>query len=288
MARLELITGKGGVGKTTLAAALALEAARRGQRPVVVELGHRASLSGLFERPIGFEPVEVSPSVFATNIALAPALLDYLTRRLRIASVARRVAESKALAPFFDAAPAVLEVLTLERLEALLSEFDPVLVDLDATGHAEMFLDVASVLGGLADGALGEVLEGLTKLLSDRATTRLHIVTLPERLPLHEASELILRTQARGRIALGTLWVNRVQKRPLDKSDDEALRRLEERLPRPVQAFTALKEALKQYDEAQRLIDALPMPVMPLPAQGEMTREALLTLGALAYPGIAR
>ena len=92
MARLELSTGKGGVGKTTLAAALALEAARRGRKPLVVELGHRASLSAIFDVPIGFAPVEVSPGVHATNIALAPALLDYLTRRIRVASVARRIA----------------------------------------------------------------------------------------------------------------------------------------------------------------------------------------------------
>lgn len=288
MARLELITGKGGVGKTTLVAALALEAARQGRKPIVVELGHRASLTAIFNKAIGFAPVLVSPGVHATNIALAPALLDYLTRRLRVAAIARRVAESETLAPFFEAAPAVLEVLTLERLEALMETFDPVLVDLDATGHAEMFLDVANVLGGLADGALGEVLKGLTKLLSDRDKTRLHIVTLPERLPLHEASELIQRTQAQGRVALGTLWVNRTQERPIAKEDDEALRGLEQRLIEPQQALHALQEALAAHDEAQALIASLPMPVMSLPALASMSHEALHALGRVAYPRIAR
>ena len=287
MARLELITGKGGVGKTTLAAALALEAARKGRKPILVELGHRASLSAIFNKPIGFAPVLVSPGVHATNIALGPALLDYLTRRIRVASIARRVAESTTLAPFFEAAPAVLEVLILERLEALLEDFDPVLVDLDATGHAEMFLDVAGVLGGLADGALGEVLQGLTRLLSDRNKTRLHIVTLPERLPLHEAGELIARIQAQGRVGLGTLWVNRTQERPLAPEDDLSLTRLEQRQSEPSEALLALSEALRAHDEAQALIAALPMPSMHLPALSAMTQGSLLALGAHAYAGIA-
>ena len=286
MARLELITGKGGVGKTTLAAALALEAARCGRKPIVVELGHRASLSAVFDMPIGFEPVEVSQGVHATNIALAPALLDYLTRRIRIASIARRIAESKTLAPFFDAAPAVMEVLTLERLEALLSEFDPVLVDLDATGHAEMFLDVSSVLSSLADGVLGDVLKGLTALLSDRTRTRLHIVTLPERLPLHEASELVLRTQQNARVTLGTVWVNRSSERPIEAHDDEALLGLQQRLPAPPEALLALSQALEAHDEAQRLIAALPANVLLLPRFAFMSRDALSALGTLAYPGI--
>jgi len=287
MARLELITGKGGVGKTTLAAALALEAARQGRKPIVVELGHRASLSAIFDMPIGFAPVEVSSGVHATNIALAPALLDYLTRRIRVASIARRIAESKTLAPFFDAAPAVMEVLTLERLEALLSDYDPVLVDLDATGHAEMFLDVSSVLSSLADGVLGDVLKGLTALLSDRARTRLHIVTLPERLPLHEASELILRTQQNARVALGTVWVNRTTERPIGAHDNEALMRLQQRLPEPPEALLALSQALEAHDEAQRLIAALPVKVLHLPQFTAMSRDALSALGMLAYPGIA-
>lgn len=287
MARLELITGKGGVGKTTLVAALALEAAARGRRPIMVELGHRASMSAIFDVPIGFAPVEVSPGVFATNIALVPALLDYLTRRVRVASIARRIAESKTLAPFFDAAPAVMEVLTLERLEALLEEFDPVLVDLDATGHAEMFLDVSRVLSDLADGVLGDVLTSLTALLSDAQRTRLHIVTLPERLPLHEASELVQRTQQKARVALGTLWVNRTLERPLAQEDDEALFSLQQRFPEPSEALQALSEALQGHDEAQALIAALPMKVTRLPGFGSMSRDALQALGVLAYPGIA-
>ena len=238
--------------------------------------------------PIGFAPVEVSPGVHATNIALAPALLDYLTRRIRVASVARRIAESKTLAPFFDAAPAVMEVLTLERLEALMEAFDPVLVDLDATGHAEMFLDVSSVLSSLADGALGEVLKGLTALLSDRTKTRLHIVSLPERLPLQEASELISRTQQKGRVALGTLWVNRLRDRPLEREDDEALLSLQQRLAEPPEALLALSEALQVHDEAQHTVAALPMHVVRLPAFQSMTREGLSTLGLLAYPGLDR
>ena len=147
---------------------------------------------------------------------------------------------------------------------------------------------VAGVLGGLADGALGEVLQGLTRLLSDRNKTRLHIVTLPERLPLHEAGELIARTQAQGRVGLGTLWVNRTQERPLAPEDDLSLAKLQQRLSEPSEALEALLEALRAHDEAQALIASLPMPVMHLPALSAMTQASLLALGAHAYAGIAR
>lgn len=220
---LHLLTGKGGVGKTTIAAALALEAARRGGRPIVVELGHRASLARAMgsERPIGHEPVELAPGVFATNVELDHALSDYLARRVRSRTIARRVASDAALRRFFDAAPAVPELLTLERIEALLSRFDPVIVDLDATGHALMFLELPRVLASIAPaGPIGDLVRALGALLADPARTRLHLVTLPARLPIDETLELHARLSTAGHAPLGVLVVNRVPERPLPAGSD--------------------------------------------------------------------
>ena len=214
---LHLFTGKGGVGKSTLSAALALEAAARGHRPLLVELGHRASLRSIFKvDTIGYEPVLVAPGVHATNVDLDHALADYLTRRVRVRSVAQRVAQSASLKRFFEAAPAVAEVLTLDRLEALMERFSPLLVDLDATGHALMFLELPAVFASLApSGPFRQLLDGFAALLADKARTRLHLVTLPGRLPVQETLELYARLSGQGRVPLGALFVNRMPQPPL-------------------------------------------------------------------------
>ncbi len=293
---LHLLTGKGGVGKTTLAAALALEAARRGGRPIVVELGHRASLGRVLgvERAIGHEPVEVARGVFATNVELEHALSDYLARRVKVRAIARRIADSAPLRRFFDAAPAVPELLTLERIEVLLERFDPVIVDLDATGHAIMFLELPRVLGAIAPvGPIGELLRGLSALLSDRARTRLHLVTLPAKLPIEETLELHAQLAASAQVPLGALIVNRVPARALPPGSDETARALLARLEDPG-ARSDLMLALaasEQHDELAREVRRLDATGLPRVSLGELDagldHAALSRLGAIAAEALS-
>src|SRR4051812_36808391 len=98
---LQLVTGKGGVGKSTVCAALAVEAARRGRRPLVVEMGHRASLRGVFdEASIGYEPALVAPGVHAMSLDPDRALLDYVTAHVKARGLARRILASAPLRAF--------------------------------------------------------------------------------------------------------------------------------------------------------------------------------------------
>ncbi|MCB9591282.1 MAG: hypothetical protein H6719_01010 [Sandaracinaceae bacterium] len=217
--RLSFFTGKGGVGKSTVVAALAVEAQRRGMRPLVVELGHRASMQAVFDVPhIGHAPVEVVEGVHATNVELDRALDDYVRRNVPVRALGDRIARSESLHRFFAAAPAVGEVLTLLRLEQLLEhEWSPILVDLDATGHALMFLGLPSVFDGLVpDGPVRRLLDGFSSLLRDGERSQLHLVTLPSPLPVQETLELHATLEAEHPIRLGTLFVNRVHPPPLD------------------------------------------------------------------------
>lgn len=216
--RLELVTGKGGVGKTTLVAALALDAAREGRRPLIVELAGGSSLSAVFGEELRHAPTDVGHGVHALSIDVDEALVAYLAAHLRVRSVARKMVRSRALAGFLHAAPAVAEVATYHYLAALLGAqdggeplWDPILVDLDATGHALMFLGLPTVLDGLlGQSPLRGLVESFSEVLADPEQTVLHLVTLPRELPVEETEELSVRLRADHRVAVGELFVNRM------------------------------------------------------------------------------
>ena len=121
--RLLLFTGKGGVGKSTVVASLAMEAARRGGRPLVVELGHRHTMRSIFgTSAVGYEPHPVGHGVHAMQLEFDGALTDYMNEHVKVPRLARRVLANHALRRFFEAAPAVGEIATLNKLSALEAE----------------------------------------------------------------------------------------------------------------------------------------------------------------------
>lgn len=224
--RLLLFTGKGGVGKSTVVAALAVEAAHRGQRPLIVELGHRASMQSIFAVPhIGHEPIAVTPDgkVWAANLDLDEAIVDYVVEQVKIRRVARSITGNRTLQGLFRAAPAVREIAMLNKLRLFERDesrgrptWGPILVDLDATGHALMLLDMPQILGNLLSGGpLRGLIDALTGLFTDPSRTLLNLVTLPAEIPVQETLELHERlTRSRG-IQLGALFVNQVPPVPL-------------------------------------------------------------------------
>lgn len=297
--RLHLFTGKGGVGKTTLVAALALAAAERGARPVIVELGHRSSLAsvlGLGPATIAHAPVEVVRGVWASNVSLEQALADYLARRVRSRALASRIASSPGLATFFEAAPAVPELLALEHVAELGRRHDVVLVDLDATGHALMFLELPALLAELAPvGPIGELVRGLGAILADAARTRVHLVTLPLALAIEETLELEAELSRRG-VPIGTLVVNRRTERPLAPVEEREAHALLERelTARDREALVLALEGARRWDREAVALEALsrtahPRIVLPeLEHSGEaLSHASLVHLGALAREVLA-
>ncbi len=273
--RLHLFTGKGGVGKSTVVAASALAAAQAGRRPLIVELGHRATMGAIFDAPVGADPTPVAPGVHALNVDFHEALTDYVAEQTRVRALAKRIVASDAIARFFAAAPAVSEVVTLRRLERLVDEeqrgrprWDPVLVDLDATGHALMFLALPDVFADLATrGPLAAFLRSLTALLSDRERTALDLVTLPDELPAHETRELHAAVEAKGHVPLGRLVINRMPPEPLSAATRARLPAL---AAAGMEAEVKLAERLEREHEralqiANELEEALGMPTVRLP-----------------------
>lgn len=220
--QLLLFTGKGGVGKSTVVAALGVAAAERGLRPLIVELGHRASMGSIFpgssidHRP---HPVACGGRLAAMNLELDEALFDYVVGQVKIRRIARAIAGNASLRGLFRAAPAVREIITLAKLQALADDlledgrrrWQPILVDLDATGHALMLLELPQLLRSLVEsGPLVRVTESLSGLIADRERTILSLVSLAREVPVQETIELYADLQERHAIEVGSLFVNQV------------------------------------------------------------------------------
>lgn len=230
---VQFFTGKGGVGKSSVIGALATAAARAGKRPLIVELGIHTSSSHLFRGPnVSYQPSEVAPGVFATRVQFEPALIDYITSRLKLRFVATLVARNKSLRKLFMAAPGVDEIVTLHRVAQLASDerWGPILVDLESTGHALMFFDLPSVLEVfLKDGPLRQVLDSATRLVRDPRRSAVHVVTVPEPLAVSETVQLYRGLRDRKDLHLGCLFINRVPRVWLDADERQCVRQELER-----------------------------------------------------------
>jgi anion-transporting ArsA/GET3 family ATPase len=225
---VQFFTGKGGVGKSTVLGAVATSAARSGKRPLIVELGIHTSSSQLFHGPIvGYEPAEVAPGVYATRVQFEPALVDYITSRLKLRPIATLVAQNTSLRRLFMAAPGVDELVTLHRVAQLAANerWGPILVDLESTGHALMFFDLPGVLEVfLKDGPLRQVLDSASALVRDEQRCAVHIVTVPEPLAVNETIQLYGRLRERKDLHLGCLFINRIPRAWLDEQEQQLVR----------------------------------------------------------------
>jgi len=230
--RLLLVTGKGGTGKTSVAAALGVLAARQGRRTLVVELGEsgalRELLAGEAPRPARrAEPERISEQLFVLSLVPELALEEYLGLQLHLRAMARAIVGNAAFHRFLDAAPGWRELITLGKLWHLASLEDRgaprwplIVVDAPATGHGLSLLSVPSVvLDTVRMGPLRRNTDRVQELLTDAARTWVVPVTLPEELPTNETLELRARVTALG-LGLGPVIANGVEP-PLGLAEPE-------------------------------------------------------------------
>ncbi len=238
--RLLFVTGKGGVGKSTVAAAFALLAAEQGQRVLVVEVDSKGDLADLFEhRPVGFSPVQVHPGVFAMSMSTEASLREYLRLNLRIPVLGRLGPLARVLDFVAAAAPGVKEILTVGKICWEVREsiegragWDLVVVDAAATGHIIAQLGAPESIRELvAVGPVRAQTEWMSGLLSDPAVTALNIVATPEEMPVNETIELVERARAELTVPMGAVIVNRVLPELFTRADQETFEALREPEP---------------------------------------------------------
>lgn len=235
--RLLFFTGKGGVGKTTVSAALALLAAEQGKRVLLVSADGRGDIAAFFEhRSVGFRAETVYPGLSAMAMDTEASLQEYLRLNLRVPLPSR----IGPLARVFDfvatAAPGVKEILTVGKIcwevrEALEGRagWDLVVVDAAATGQAVGQLGAPQAIEDLVQvGPIRAQTGWVSEILSDPVITALNVVVTPEEMPVAETIELVERVRAELPVPLGSVVVNRVLPELFTHSEEAAFDALRE------------------------------------------------------------
>jgi anion-transporting ArsA/GET3 family ATPase len=240
--RLVLVTGKGGVGKTTVAAALSLLAARKGQRVLVCEVDGPSAVAPLLGGgATSHQPRPVAGGVHLAVLSPEEGLRGYLAERIHVPGLVDLALKNPVIARFFRATPAVPEMSVLYAIAKLLEErdgdrprWDQVVVDLPASGHAMALLG-APFTGKrvFRAGPLHHLCVSLERMLTDPAHAAVAVVTLPEELPVNEALDLVGRLKALG-VPVETVLANAVAPEPFDRAEQDLIGRLLEAQPRPL------------------------------------------------------
>ena len=228
--RLLFVTGKGGVGKTTVAAGLAQLAAEHGKRVLVCEIEAKGDVTSLFEAPpTDFTPREIAPGVWSMSMDTEASLREYLKLNLRIPVVGRIGPLAKAFDFVATAAPGVREILTVGKpcWEVRESHYDLVVVDAPASGHIIGLLAAPQAINDLVKvGLIRGQTDWMLEILSDDRQTGLVAVCTPEEMPVNETLELATRVREETTVRMAAVVVNRVLPELFGQREEEIFEQL--------------------------------------------------------------
>ena len=274
--RLLYVTGKGGVGKTTVAAALGLAAARAGRRTIVCEVAEQDRMSRAFKREgvVAETEVQLAENLWAISIDPQRALEEWLGRQ--IGGVGLRVlARSSAFQYFVAAAPGAKELITVAKVWELAQRqrwdqrnrtYDLVVVDAPSSGHGLAMLTTPRTFGEIARvGPIRRQAHKVRDLLGDPERTGYVAVALPEEMPVNETLELERRLPEAVGAGLEAIVVNGMWPDRFSAADADAMREAADGLPTMQAALTSYERARAQRSHLRRLRRAALAKVVTLP-----------------------
>ncbi len=286
--RLVIVTGKGGVGKSTVSLAIALAAAREGKRTILCEVANQERLSHAFHRAeVGFHEVELTDNLWGISIDPDEAMREYVLLQLKVKAMRDLLFRSRIFGYLAAATPGLKELVTIGKIWELALDdrkiksgrrYDLVIVDAPATGHGVGFLQTPRTFANLARvGPIKDQAEALDGLIRNPKKTGVAVVALPEEMPVNETAMLEQRLDSEIRIGVDRIFCNGLYPERFSEAesaslaalaDDDGGDRDEDRPLIRAAARAAVSEgrrAQAQREQLARLEELCKAPVTTLP-----------------------
>ncbi|HEX2096351.1 MAG TPA: ArsA family ATPase [Solirubrobacterales bacterium] len=292
------MTGKGGVGKTTVAVALGLRAAAEGKRTIVCEVASQENASRIFEHAqVGFHEVEMEENLWSISIDPDESMREYVLLQLKVRAMRDMLFRSRIFTYLAAATPGLKELVTIGKIWELAQhdrkvkggrEYDLVIVDAPATGHGIGFLQTPRTFASIARvGPIHSQALELDRLVTDHANTGTAIVALPEEMPVNESAALETELRTDVGIAVDRVYLNGLY--PERFSKEEAARLSELAAGENGAVRAAARAAVSEHGRARsqrtqlarlrRRVEA-PVKTLPFLFEPELDVEAARTLAA--------
>jgi anion-transporting ArsA/GET3 family ATPase len=283
--RLLFVTGKGGVGKSTVALALALSASRRGKRTILCEVGAQEHLSHVFRRrEVGFHEVELTDDLWGISIDPDESMREYVLLQLKVKAMRDLLFRSRIFTYLAAATPGLKELVTIGKIWELALDqrkvkgaraYDLVIVDAPATGQGVGFLQTPRTFANIARvGPIRQQAETLDTFIRDRRRTGVAVVALPEEMPVNETIALEADLAGEIGITVDRVFLNGLYPERFSDEESELLAATAERQSEATATLVraacraAVGEARRARDQREqlaRLSERVEAPVTTLP-----------------------
>jgi anion-transporting ArsA/GET3 family ATPase len=279
--RLIFVTGKGGVGKSTISASLGLAAAARGKRTIVCEIGSQEHTSRLFRRgEVGFHEVELQENLWAISIDPDESMREYVLLQLKVRAMRDLLFRSRVFTYLAAATPGLKELVTIGKIWELAqpdrkvkhaNKYDLVIVDAPATGHGIGFLQTPRTFASIARvGPIHSQAVELDRFITDHDLTGTAIVALPEEMPVNETATLERELREEIGIAVDRVYMNALYPERFSGEEAEKMQEASDADDAVVgsalrAAASEQRRATSQRDQLERLRERVGTEVQTLP-----------------------
>ena len=239
--RFHIVTGKGGVGKSTVSMALGLAFAQRGLRTLICEIDHREMMTQAFGVPPSHSAIRsLNEYLSVVSIDTQSALSEYGTLKLKIKALSSLLTENPLTRALVALVPGAADLIALGKAFNHERErdqhgyiWDRIILDAPSTGHGLTFIRLPQVIRDVVpSGNMRKEADDMWALFSDLTRTAIHVVTTPEDLPTQEALELWKALSEDVGLTPQSLWIN-----------------MSERLPFTEQAWSTIVKSRKEKSD---------------------------------------
>ncbi|MBI2340047.1 MAG: ArsA family ATPase [Deltaproteobacteria bacterium] len=229
--RLILLSGKGGVGKTTVSVLLALLASRLKKKVLVIEMNSTERVAPFFGlKTIGHREIPLAPYITGINLSPRDCFEEYVLMQIRFKAIYDAFFNNRFVGYFLNAVPGLNELLMIGKIFYLEKQkdkrtaeplYDIIIVDGPATGHGISTFEVPRIArDAIKVGPLRTQSDRILSLLKDPARTAFSVVTLAEEMPVVEAGELLTMVREKLNLPVGPIFINAVHQ--TDITEEEA------------------------------------------------------------------